>query len=191
MLIVSIYNIKRLFPRQALQQTGESAGVDIPGGYDWQHRFTPKTISRVMIRKAQSRQRPLDPDDRRHRSRPRRHYRKHHEGQDREQGRGQDREQGRGQDREQGRGQDREQGRGQDRREDGETPTKHRRRRERSDRREGSEERRSHRHHRRHRRRSDVGPNTHVIRGGELETHLIRRLGRWTNRDDVEEVSFL
>ena len=42
-----------------------------------------------------------------------------------------------------------------------------------------------HRHHgrrRHHRRRRDVGPNTHVIQGGELEAQLLRRLTRWGAR---------
>ena len=154
---------RRQFREQTYEGVGEKTTDDQtfnrPGGYDWQHRFTPNTISRAMTRGVRRLRRELDPEDGYDPSARSRHhgrYRKIHVN----------------------------------------TRDGHRRYRhghDRSDNYEHSENRNRHRHNgkpRRHRRRADVGPNTHVIRGGELETHLIRRLDRWANYHGGETSRF-
>lgn len=149
-LFVVVYgNVTGACYRQFRDQALGEVGVDLsddqtfkrPGGYDWQHRYTPNTISRAMTRRAHRHR--VDTEDTREptdRSRPRGRYKKrggNSEGRDKH--------------------------------------DKHRHRREGGD----GHHHRHHGKHRRHRRRHDIGPNTHVIRGGELETHLLRRLDRW------------
>ena len=163
MLMPTCPSYCRQFREQMYEGVGEETSDDQtfnrPSGYDWQHRFTPNTISRAMTRGVRRLRREPDQEDGNDLSDISRHhgrYRKHN-----------------------------------DNARDGQR--RHRHGRDRSDSHEHSEDSSRHRHngkHRRHRRRADVGPNTHVIRGGELETHLIRRLDRWANYHGGETSRF-